>query len=206
MIGNLSKRLSPIRYGFLALIIVFVAVLSACNESPAFSGSDITAGDIGQGWVLTDADGRSVTNETFAGKVIVVFFGFTQCPDICPAALSEIHNALSLLGDQAKDVQVLMVSVDPERDTPEIMQSYLKAFSDGLPAHFLGLTGNPEQLKQTAKAFRAFYAKVKSANGSYTMDHSAGFYLLDKAGKARVLLNSQAGPEAMANDIKLLLQ
>lgn len=180
--------------------------LVGCGESPSFRGADITTGDIGQGWQLIDHNGQSAGPDRFKGKVSLVFFGFTQCPDICPASLSEVHNALSQLGDDAKEVQVLMVTVDPERDSPAIMKSYLQVFNEGVPTEFLGLTGTPEEIRQTAKAFRAYYAKVPTPDGSYTMDHSASFYLIDKTGKARVLLSNQAGPEAMSHDIKALLQ
>lgn len=180
-------------------------LLAGCGESPSFRGADITTGDIGQGWQLTDHHGKPASLDRFKGKVTLVFFGFTQCPDICPASLSEVHNVLSQLGDDAKDVQVLMITVDPERDLPAIMKSYLQAFNEGIPTEFLGLTGTPEEVRQAAKAFRAYYAKVPTPDGSYTMDHSASFYLIDKAGKARVLLSNQSGPEAMAHDIKALL-
>lgn len=180
-------------------------LLGGCGDAPSFRGADITTGDIGQGWQLTDHHGQLASPDRFKGKVSLIFFGFTQCPDICPAALSEIHNALSQLGDDAKDVQVLMVTVDPERDLPVVMKSYLQVFNEGIPTEFLGLTGTPEAIRQTAKAFRAYYAKVPTPDGSYTMDHSASFYLIDKGGKARVLLSNQSGPQAIAHDIKALL-
>ncbi|UOD50590.1 SCO family protein [Orrella daihaiensis] len=190
-----------------ALAVVFgLALLAACSEQTSFKGSDISGGNIGQGWVLTDHHGQSANTDRFKGKVSVVFFGFTQCPDICPASLSELHNAVAQLGPDAKDVQVLMISVDPERDSPTVMKDYLQVFSDGLPNEFLGLTGTPEQIRQTAQAFRAYYAKVPTPNGSYTMDHSASYYLIDQEGKARVLASNQAGPDALAHDIRLLLQ
>ena len=190
-----------------ALVLVLgISLLSACSEQVNFKGSDISGGDIGQGWALTDYDGNPANSDRFKGKVSVVFFGFTQCPDVCPSSLSELHNAITLLDKDANDVQVLMVTVDPERDSQAVMKDYLKAFSDGLPVEFLGLTGTPEQIRQTAQAFRAYYAKVPTPDGSYTMDHSASYYLIDKQGKARVLASNQSGPEALAHDIKLLLQ
>jgi len=179
--------------------------LVACSDQTGFLGSDISGGNIGQEWTLTDHEGKPASISRFNDKVTLVFFGFTQCPDVCPASLSEVHNALSQLGDQAKDVQVLMVTVDPERDSPEVIKAYLDAFSGGLPTAFLGLTGSAEEIRQTAQAFRAYYAKVPTADGSYTMDHSASYYLFDPAGNARVLVSNQAGPDALAHDIKLLL-
>ena len=190
-----------------ALALVFgIALLSACSEQTNFLGSDISGGEIGQGWALTDHHGKPANGERFKGKVSVVFFGFTQCPDICPSSLSELHNAVAQLGPDASNVQVLMVSVDPERDSPEVMKDYLSVFSDGLPTEFLGLTGTPEEIRQTAQAFRAYYAKVPTPDGSYTMDHSASYYFIDKEGKARVLASNQAGPDALAHDLRLLLQ
>lgn len=187
-------------------LMLGMAALSACSDQASFKGSDISGGDIGQGWSLTDHYGNQASGDRFKGKVALVFFGFTQCPDICPTSLSEVHNALATLGPQAADVQVLMVTVDPERDTPTVMKDYLQVFSDGLPTEFLGLSGTPEEIRQTAQAFRAYYAKVPTPDGSYTMDHSASYYLIDKDGKARVLASNQAGPEALAHDLKILLQ
>jgi protein SCO1/2 len=196
----LCRRAQLLFLGLLTLLLV------ACSDSADFVGSDITSGNIGQGWSLTDHNGQARQVDSFPGKVSVVFFGFTQCPDVCPAALAEISTALQMVGEQAKDVQVLMITVDPERDTPPLLNQYLGAFDQGLPTSFLGLTGTPEQIRQAASAFRAYYAKSPTPDGSYTMDHSASFYLFDGQGKARVLLSNQAGPEAIAHDIKALLK
>lgn len=188
------------------LALVFsVVLLSACSEQASFQGSDISGGNIGQGWALTDHHGDPASVDRFKDKVTVVFFGFTQCPDVCPTSLSEVRTALASLGPEARDVQVLMITVDPERDTAETMKDYLQVFSDGLPTEFLGLTGTPEEIRQAAKAFRAYYAKVPTPDGSYTMDHSASYYLLDKSGQARVLVSNQAGSDTLTQDIKQLL-
>jgi protein SCO1 len=188
---------------FLGLLTV---MLAACSDQADFVGSDITSGDIGQGWTLTDHQGVARQADSFPGKASVVFFGFTQCPDVCPAALAEVATAMQMMGEQAKNVQVLMITVDPERDTPPLLGEYLEAFDQGLPTRFLGLRGSPEDLRKTASAFRAYYAKSPTPDGSYTMDHSASFYLFDPQGKARVLLSNQAGPEALAQDLKALLK
>lgn len=188
-----------------AALIFCIALLSACSDQANFRGSDISGGGIGQGWVLTDHHGQPASADRFKGKVSIVFFGFTQCPDICPASLTEVRNALEQLGAQANEVQVLMVTVDPERDQAPVMKEYLQAFSSGLPTEFLGLTGTPEEVRRAAQAFRAYYAKVPSPDGSYTMDHSASYYLFDKTGQARVLVSNQAGAEALAHDIRQLL-
>ncbi|MFO7748057.1 MAG: SCO family protein [Orrella sp.] len=189
-----------------ALVLgLMTAALIGCSDSADFVGSDISSGDIGQNWSLTDHTGQVRQADSFPGKVSLVFFGFTQCPDVCPAALAEISAALQSLGTQAQDVQVLMITVDPDRDTPELLGEYLDAFDQGLPTKFLGLTGTSEEIRQTAADFRAYYAKVPTPDGSYTMDHSASFYLIDQQGKARVLLSNQSGPSAIAKDIKTLL-
>jgi protein SCO1/2 len=194
--------MSKFRFLLLSLSVVFLA---ACSDQASFKGSDISSGNIGQGWALTDHHGAAAPAERFTGRVSVVFFGFTQCPDICPASLSEVHNALAQLGDKANDVQVIMVTVDPERDHPEVLQAYLSTFREGLPSEFIGLTGTEEEIRQAARAFRAYYAKSPTVGGDYTMDHSTSYYLLDRQGKARVLVSNAAGADVLAHDIRLLL-
>lgn len=201
-----SLTASSTRLLILPLLFAFALLLSACSESePGFTGSDIAGAGIGEQWTLTDHDGNERNIKSFPGKVGLVFFGFTQCPDICPTALAEVAQAMTLLGKDAAGVQVQMVTVDPERDTPEIMRAYLNAFDNELPTRFLGLTGTAEQVRKAAGSFRAFYSKVPTPDGSYTMDHSTSFYLIDKQGNAKVLLNNQAGAQAIAGDIRKLL-
>ena len=185
-------------------LAAFIAGLSACGEgsSVKFKGSDISGTKIGGGWALTGMDGNSYTSSDFAGKVQLVFFGFTQCPDICPTALAELSEMMRTLGDQASRVQVLMITVDPERDSPEVLRAYVSGFN----ASFLGLTGTLAQIKQVAASFKAYYAKAPAAKGGYSMDHSSSFYLLDPTGDARVLVSNTAGTAALAHDIKLLLK
>ncbi len=176
--------------------------LASCGDAgPTFRGSDISGTHLGQGLNLTGTDGKPHSLQSFVGKVTLVFFGFTQCPDVCPTTLAELAQVLRLLGDQASRVQIVMITVDPERDTPEVLSAYVSSFDP----RFLGLTGTPEQVKQAAGAFRAFYAKVTQANGGYTMDHTASFYLLDAKGDARVLLTNNSGAAAIAHDIQALL-
>ncbi len=178
-------------------------LLTGCNDAtPVFKGSDISGTRIGRDWTLTGMDGKTYTLQSFAGKVVLVLFGFTQCPDVCPTSLAELAQVMKLLGSQAERVQVLMISVDPERDTPEVLRAYISGFD---PA-FMGLTGSPEQVKQAAASFKAFYAKAPTANGGYNMDHSASFYLLDPTGEARVLLANNVGAETIAQDIRTLLR
>ena len=177
--------------------------LAGCTDQPAaFRGSDISGTKLGQQWKLTDMNGQVRDQSSFAGKVQLVFFGFARCPDICPTSLSELSEAMKLLGPDADRVQVLLVTVDPERDTPDMLRQYLSAFDP----RFMGLTGTPEQVRQAASSFKAFYSKVSRPGGDYTMDHSASFYLLDRKGEARVLLSNNAGAAAIAHDIKALLK
>ncbi len=183
-------------------VFMAVVLLSACEPAQTkFMGSDITGTNLGQDWSMPDTSAVMRDAKSFPKQVQLVFFGFTQCPDICPTALSEVNEAMRLLGPQAKDVQVLMVTVDPERDNPVVLSNYMAAFNPG----FKGLVGSPEQLKKTASSFKAFYAKSPLPNGNYTMDHSTSFYLLDQNGKARVLISNQAGAATIAHDIKALL-
>lgn len=151
---------------------------------------------------MVDHTGRPRTLEDFQGKVLVVFFGFTQCPDVCPTAMAQMAQAVDLLGDDADQVQVALITVDPERDTPEVLDAYVKAFNP----NFIGLTGTAEQLARTARSFKAYYSKVPGATPQdYTMEHGSSFYLLDQEGKARVLIRGDASAEAIAHDIQQLV-
>lgn len=140
--------------------------------------------------------------EDFRGKVVLLFFGFTHCPDACPTTLARFKLALQNLGNDASRVQVLFVTVDPQRDTPEVLKRYMTAFDPS----FLGLTGSPEDIARTAQEFKVFYAKVsgRSAN-DYTMDHSAQTYVFDTEGRLRLYVGHAQGPDDLAHDIKLLL-
>lgn len=195
----------PARRSLLAAMAAlgFSSMLAACNDATtAFKGSDITGSHLGQKWSLTGMDGKTYTPADFNGKVTLVLFGFTQCPDVCPTSLAELAQVMKLLGDLASRVQVLMISVDPERDTPEVLRAYVSGFDP----RFMGLTGTPEQIKAAAAAFKAYYARAVTVNGNYNMDHSANFYLLDAKGESRVLLANNAGAENIAHDIRALLR
>ncbi len=174
-------------------------MLSACSR-PTFQGSDISNSRIGGSFTLTDHHGKLRNSSDFNGKVVVLFFGFTQCPDVCPTTLSELKTTMNELGEQAKDVQVLFVSVDPERDTQQILSEYVPAF---YPT-FLGLTGNAAQLEQITKQFHIIYQKQPQGS-SYSIDHTAGSYILDKKGNARVMVNYGAGSAVFKHDIQQLL-
>lgn len=186
-----------------ATAIMLAGFLAGCSEPAAtFKGNDISGTRLGKKLALMDHNGQARTLTDFEGKVVVAFFGFTQCPDVCPTALAELSQLMQKLGPDADRVQVLLISVDPERDTPEILKQYVTTFDP----RFVGLTGTPAQVKATAASFKAYYAKVPTEDGkNYTMDHTAAFYLFDGKGESRVLANSTIGVDAMAHDIKMLL-
>lgn len=151
---------------------------------------------------IPDTTGQLRTLADYKGQVTVVFFGFTQCPDICPAALAELSHTLELLDDQADQVQVVLISVDPERDTPEILTEYVQAFHPS----FVGLTGTVDQLHNAAQSFKAYYAKSPGPTPEqYSMDHTASFYVFDKDGEVRVLISGDASADEIASDIRQLL-
>lgn len=193
------------RRGLLATTaaVALVTALSACGKKEvAFKGSDITGAKLGGEMSMQDHTGQTRTLADYKGKVAVVFFGFTQCPDVCPTAMAELAQTMEILGEDAGEVQVLMVSVDPERDTPEVLGEYVKAFHPG----FVGLTGTPEQLGTTAKSFKAYYGKAAGATpDQYTMDHASSFYIMDKQGEPRVLVSGNATAQDIAHDIQQLL-
>lgn len=198
-VSSASRRLA-LR---LVAAAAFTAVLAACGDNtPRFKGSDISGTQLGRGLALSDYDGKTRQLQDFAGKVVVVFFGYTQCPDVCPTSLAELTEVMKTLGPDAERVQVLLVTVDPERDTPQVLKQYVTAFD----SRFLGLTGTPNQVKTAAAAFKAYYAKAPTQNGGYTMDHTAAFYLLDGKGQSRVLANNNIGVDALAHDIRVLLE
>jgi protein SCO1/2 len=189
-----------------ALALAMPLALTACGDKgPAFKGSDIAGTNLGKDWALTDFNGKPRTLASFAGKVVVVFFGYTQCPDVCPTSLAELADVMHKLGPDADKVQVLFITVDPDRDTAEILKEYATAFD----SRFLALRGTAEETRKAAAAFKAYYAKVPGKSGAaddYTMDHTAAFYLFDTKGDARVLAKHDASADDLAHDIELLLK
>ncbi len=187
-----------------AIAALAAAALAACSaeQKPAFKGIDITGAEYARQLNLPDATGKPRSLADFKGKVVIVFFGFTQCPDVCPTTLAEIAEIKQKLGADGDKVQAVFVTVDPERDTPEIVAAYVAAFG----RDFVALRGTLEQTQAVAKEFKVFFAKVpgKSA-GSYTMDHTAGSFVFDPKGKVRLFVRQGGGVEAMAGDVKLLL-
>jgi len=179
--------------------------ISGCDQKSTaqkFQSTDITGVDFGKDFQLTDHTGKVRTLSDFRGKAVVMFFGYTHCPDVCPTTLSDVAQALVLLGKDADKVQVLFVTVDPERDTQALLAQYVPAFNPG----FLGLYGDEAATAKVTKDFRIFYQKHKSKNGqSYDVDHTAGTYVFDQAGRLRLFMSYGQGATIIANDLRVLL-
>jgi len=186
-------------------IAVFFIALAACSPKPDFKNIDITGSTaFGKEFSLLDPDGNVKTLADFKGKVVVMFFGYTQCPDICPTTLTEMQQVMTLLGAQSDKVQVLFVTVDPQRDTAAILKQYVPAFD----SRFLGLRpADDAALEKVAKDFKIYYKKAPgNSPGSYTMDHTAGSYAFDPEGRLRLYIKHAQGPETLAHDLKELLK
>ena len=185
-------------------VIAAAMLLAACSpEAPTFKGADITGASFGRELALADHHGKARTLADFRGKAVVIFFGFTQCPDVCPTALSALAEAMQRLGPDAARVQVLFVTIDPERDTADLLSRYVPAFHPS----FLGLRGDAEATARVAKEFKILYQKVPGQTpDTYTMDHSAGLYLFDPQGRLRVFESHGQGAEAIAHDLAQLLR
>ena len=187
-----------------ALCLGALLAVSGCGQDkPAFKGVDITGADYAQGWELTDHNGQVRTLKDFAGKVVVVFFGYTQCPDVCPTALQEMVEAKQLLGADADKLQGVFITVDPERDTPELLKAYMANFGPD----FVALHPTLDQLPKVTKDFKIYYKKVEGKTPtSYTMDHSAGSFTFDPQGRVRLYNRHSSGAAALADDVKILLK
>lgn len=199
-----------------AAVVALAAVfsLAACKREDAaslatafsvrdsFKNTDITGLDYGKDFALPDHNGKLRTLADFKGKAVVIFFGYTQCPDVCPTTMAEMATVMQQLGPLADRVQVLFVTLDPERDTPELLSKYVPSFDP----RFLGLVGDNAATEKVAKEFKVFYQKVPGKQpGSYTVDHTAGSYVFDPQGRIRLFLRHGQGPEPIAHDLKLLL-
>ena len=190
---------------FRILVVAAAIAVAACNPGNApvqFANSDITGADYGRDFQLTDHTGASRTLADYRGKVVTLFFGYTQCPDVCPTNLSTMSEVMRLLGPDAERTQVLFMTVDPERDTIELLRNYVPAFDP----RFVGLFGTLEQTAAVAREFKIMYRKSGDVDGpNYTVDHSAGTYVFDPAGRLRLYVRHGAAAADIAGDIKQLL-
>ncbi len=186
----------------LILPLLAVGLIAGCTPpAPAFKSTDITGAEYGKRFALTDHTGKERTLADFKGKVVTVFFGYTQCPDVCPTALSSMSSVMQALGPDADRVQVIFVTVDPERDTQELLAEYVPVFD----ARFLGMYGSLEKIAEIAKDFRVFYRKSGDLAGHYTIDHTAGTYVFGPDGRLRLYMKHAEDPMVIAADIRALL-
>jgi len=198
---NLTRR--DVAFGLLGLL-----ALGGCDRiggraaAPTFHFTDITGAEFARKLELPDVDGKPRSLADWKGKVTVVFFGYTQCPDVCPTTMAELAQIRKLLGPDGDKLQTVFVTIDPERDTAEILKSYVGNFGPGVVA----LRGSPEQTAAAAKEFKVFFAKIAGKSpGSYTMDHSAASFVFDPAGRVRLFVPYGSDPKVLAADIKQLV-
>ncbi|MDO8051640.1 SCO family protein [Janthinobacterium sp. SUN211] len=190
----------------LLLAAALVAVLAGCGKPAApklaFKNTDVTGLGYAREFVLTDHTGHPRTLADYKGKLVLMFFGYTQCPDVCPTTMADMAQVMQEMGPQAEQVQVLFVTVDPERDTQQLLAQYVPAFDK----RFVGLYGDAAATAKVAKEFKVYYAKVEGeTDESYTVDHTAGTYVFDREGKIRLFVRHGEKPAAIAHDLKLLL-
>ena len=191
---------------FLAALfwLLAAALAGGCGDqaqAPRFKLTDVTGAGFGKALNLTDHNGRPRTLADFRGKVVTVFFGFTHCPDVCPTTLAELAQVMKELGADANQLQVLFVTVDPERDTQKLLAQYVPSFHPD----FIGLYGDRDATARAAKEFKIYYNKQPATGGSYSVDHSAGTFILDREGRLRLFAQYGQGPAALLHDIRLLL-
>ena len=181
--------------------LIGLLLLSACSP-PTFNNVDVTGADFGRDFSLTDPSGARRTLADYRGKVVAVFFGYTQCPDVCPTTLSDMAQVKKKLGPDGDKLQVIFITVDPERDTPQVLAQYVPGFDPS----FIGLYGTSDEIAKTAKEFKVFYQKTPGKTPtSYTMDHSAGTFVYDKEGHLRLFLKQGGSVDSVAADLKKLM-
>ncbi len=174
--------------------------LWGCSDRPSFHSMDVTGADFGKDFRLTDTEGRVRTLADFRGKLVMIFFGFVQCPVVCPTALIRAVEVRNALGKDGEKIQVIFITLDPERDTPEVIKGYTTAFD----ASFIGLYSDLAGTEKAAKDFRVFYQKVPTGN-SYTIDHTAYTYVYDELGHLRLAVKHDQPSEKTTEDIRMLL-
>jgi protein SCO1 len=196
---NLLQFLARAAAGAAAAMLV-----TACSENkPSFVSIDVTGADYAKDFALTDHNGQLRTLKDFSGKVVVLFFGFTQCPDVCPTSMAELAEIKKMLGANGDRLQGLFVTVDPQRDTPEVLKAYMANFDPT----FLALYTSADKLIELAKDYKVYFKKVEGKTPtSYTMDHSAGSFVYDTSGKLRLYTRYGTGAKPLAQDIALLLK
>jgi protein SCO1 len=200
---TMLARRTLTRCAFALGVALSTLLLSSCDSKPAFTNLDLTGNtQFGTDFSLPDTAGKTLTLADFKGKAVVLFFGYTHCPDVCPTTLAELSQALQKLGDDGKRVQVLMVTVDPARDTAPLLSQYVSAFN---PSFVALRPADDAQLVKVTKDFRVYYAKVPSKAGGYTMDHTAASYVFDPQGKLRLFARDGQGADSWVHDLKLLL-
>ena len=188
----------------IVLLFLTLFCLISCQNShdQTFVGTDISSVPIDTTFRLKDFNGQIRTLEDFKGKVVVIFFGFTHCPDICPSTLTDLKKTMALLKDKASDVQVIFITLDPARDTEDVLKKFIPTFNSS----FLGLTGSESDINKVISQFKIFYQKVNDGSKSgYTIDHSAGLYVLDKKGSIKLHTSHGQKPEDLASDLAKLI-
>jgi protein SCO1/2 len=193
-LSDRTRRLAiPLAAFLLGLLMLGVTAVVTLTPASRPAGS----ANVGGPFTLVDQDGRAVTDRSFLGQPHLVFFGFTQCPDICPTKLFELSEALRATGEKGRGLKALFITVDPERDKPEALKSYLSSFDDRI----VGLTGTLEAIEATVRAYRGFARKVPTKDGDYTMEHTALVYLMDKSGRFIGSFNLNRPPQEAAQEL-----
>ncbi|MEY3125101.1 MAG: hypothetical protein RLZZ573_1621 [Pseudomonadota bacterium] len=200
----MNKRIAIKLIAACAISTASVAFFTACSEQkPSFASIDLTGADYAKDFELTDHNGQVRHLKDFAGKVVVIFFGYTQCPDVCPTSMAELSEIKKALGKDGERLQALFVTVDPQRDTPEVLKGYMGNFDPT----FLALYTTPDKLAELAKDYKVYYKRVEGKTPtSYTMDHSAGSYVYDTKGQLRLFTRYGMGAKALTADIQQLLK
>jgi len=198
----MNKLLMYVLIGLLSGMLIACKPSGSADNTAQFLATDISGADFAQTLNLIDHTGKPRTLADFKGKVVALFFGYTHCPDVCPTTMADMKQTMKLLGGRADELQVLFVTLDPERDTQEVLAQYVPAFDQ----RFIGLHGSKEQIATAVKDFKIFANKVDSEGRSgYTIDHSAGIYIFDKAGRIRLYVDYGTKPVAIASDVQKLL-
>ncbi|HEY4210771.1 MAG TPA: SCO family protein [Steroidobacteraceae bacterium] len=189
-------------FGAIAVLLSALSLAACSRPEPRFSLHDITGLMPRLEFTLTDGDDKAVSAQNFRGKVVLLYFGYTECPDACPTTLATLQHAVRLLGSQAANIRVLFVTVDPQRDTAAVLRRYVSYFGP----QFVGLRGDDTALNALTRRYRvAYHREVADANGYYSVDHSNAVFVFDPSGRPRLLADSTAGAKTIASDLSRLL-